>query len=116
VKALKNHVFAALWLTVIGVSVYDGYWVLANRAWINTTERNPVGRLLLHWNAGDVWLLLAVKALGTLLAAVVLLVLYWTWPRIGWIACSATAVFQFGLFLFLYLPSQTWAALIGPVH
>jgi len=103
VNLTKNLTFAGLWLLVIGVSVYDGYWVVANRTKINEFERNPVGRQLLNWDGGDVRLLLAVKALGTLLAAAVLLVLYWTWPRIGWIVCSVIATLQFGLFLFLHL-------------
>jgi hypothetical protein len=103
VNLAKNLTFAVLWLLVIGVSVYDGYWVLANRTTIEVFERNPLGRQLLKWDSGDVRLLLAVKALGTLLAAAVLLLLYWTWPQIGWIVCSAIAAIQFGLFLFLCL-------------
>ena len=92
-----------MWLLVIGVSVYDGFWVLANRPWINALERNPVGQLLLRWDSGDVWLLLTFKILGTLCAASVLLSLYWTWPKLGWIACAATAAFQLALLLFLHL-------------
>jgi len=103
VNLAKNLAFAVLWLLVIGISVYDGYWVLANRATINGFERNPVGRQLLDWDGGDVRLLLAVKSLGTLLAAAVLLVLYWTWPRVAWLVCSTVASLQFGLFLSLYL-------------
>ena len=76
----KDRSFATMWLLVIGVSVYDGFWVLANRHWINTLERNPVGRLLLDWNGGDVWLLLVVKALGTCCAASVLLAANWPAP------------------------------------
>jgi hypothetical protein len=99
----KHLAFAILWLLVIGVSVYDGYWVLANRTTINLDERNPFGRQLLNWDGGDVRLLLAVKTVGTLLAGAVLLVMYWTWPRVGLLVCSTMAVIQFGLFLFLYL-------------
>ena len=92
-----------LWLLIIGISVHDGYLVLVNRMWMGSFEQNPLGRLLLNWNGGDVWLLLATKTLGTLCAAALLLLLYWAWPRAGWAACTALATLQVLLLLYLYI-------------
>jgi hypothetical protein len=101
-KAIENGSFALLWVSIVGISVHDGLLVLAHRGIIADAELNPVGSLLLRWNGGDIWYLLAAKAVGTVSAAAVLLVLYWKRPRIGWIVCAATAAFQALLLLFLY--------------
>ena len=102
-SSTKHYSFALLWLVVIGVSVHDGYLVMVHREAMTTMERNPVGRLLLRWNGGDIWLLLAAKALGTVCAAALLLVLYWTRRRLAGIACAAIATGQLVLLTFLYL-------------
>jgi len=93
-KRMGAVAFAAAWLFVIGSSVYDGYWVLANRQLIPVVERNPLGRLLIHWNGNDIWLLLAVKAVGTLCAGSILLLVYWNKPRLGWVVCLAAVTTQ----------------------
>jgi hypothetical protein len=95
--------FWLLWLFTISVSIHDGFWVLANRRAILNDERNPVGRWLLAQNGGDVWFLLAAKAAGTIVAATLLLTLYWRFPDLGWIAGSAVAGLQLVLLLWLYL-------------
>jgi hypothetical protein len=100
--AARHCVFALLWLSVIGISVHDGYLVLAHRTIIPVTELNPIGRLLMHVNGGDIWILLAIKALGTVCAAALLLVLYWTGSPFAWGACIATAGVQVLLLIFLY--------------
>src|SRR5688572_19948483 len=94
--------FFGVWLFVIGASVHDGFLVLANRQVMINDERNPVGRWLVERNGGDIWLLLAVKAIGTITAATLLLVLFWTVPRLAWIACIAVAAFHVVLLLWLY--------------
>jgi hypothetical protein len=94
-------VFSLLWLFVIGVSVYDGYLVLSNRAVIMSTERNPVGRWLLSLGGGDVWLLLAAKAAGTIVAGALLLLLFWSHRPLGQIACAALATAQLLLLAWL---------------
>jgi hypothetical protein len=86
--------FLALWLLIISVSVYDGFCVLATRSTIEASERNPVGWWLIQVGSGDVWLLLAVKAAGTVLAGMLLLRLYTTHSRVAWIACVSVAGFQ----------------------
>jgi hypothetical protein len=93
--------FFALWAFIIFVSVLDGYLVLTNRAYIGEFELNPVGQALLRMNGGDVWILLAAKAAGTVVACTVLLLLYWSSVRLGlWIA-GTLAILQFCLLLFL---------------
>jgi hypothetical protein len=90
-----------MWLFIVAVSVHDGYLVMANRTSMWFAERNPLGRWLIHANGGDVWLLLAAKAFGTVGVASFLLTLYSFRPRLAWTACAATAAFQFGLLVYL---------------
>jgi hypothetical protein len=101
---LRNRqvaLFLSLWLFVIFVSVFDGYLVLRYRHEIHKTELNPVGRLLIQLNGGQVWLLLGAKFTGTVIAAAVVLLLYGRWPRIGITVASAVAGLQLCLLLFL---------------
>ena len=103
--------FLLMWLFIIGVSVHDGLLVLSHRMVMNEFELNPIGRWLLHSNGGDIWLLLAVKALGTLAASSILLWLYWLHPRLGWTVCAGVCLLQLTLLIFLYLP----LSLVHPV-
>jgi len=93
-----------MWLLIIGVSVHDGLLVLCNRLVIAEEELNPVGQWLLVCNGGDIWLFLAVKALGTLAASSILLWLYWLRPSLGWTACAAVCLLQLVLMVLLYSP------------
>ena len=95
--------FLLMWLFIIGVSVHDGFLVLAHRPAMAEFELNPIGRWLLHRNGGDIWLLLAVKALGTLAVSSILLWLYWLRPRLGWTVCAAVCLLQLALLIFLHL-------------
>jgi hypothetical protein len=101
VTRIRLPLFVCSWLFVICVSVHDGLLVLANRGVMSTFERNPLGRALIVWNSGDIWLLLAAKALGTVCVAALLLLLYWSRWQLGFCICSALAAFQFGLLLYL---------------
>lgn len=96
-------VFLLLWLFVIFVSVYDGYLVVRFRHEMHQTELNPLGRMLIRLNGGQVWLLLAVKFAGTVATAAVVLLLYGRWPRAGLTVASVVAGFQLWLLLFLLL-------------
>jgi len=92
-----------MWLLIIVVSVNDGYWLVANRHFITAFEQNPLSLWLIRTSGGDVWLLLALKAAGTICVASFLLVLYSLRPRLAWTACAAIAAFQLGLLAYLYL-------------
>jgi hypothetical protein len=96
-------VFVALWLFVIFVSVFDGYLVFRFRHVMHSTELNPVGRLLIAANGGQVWALLGLKYAGTILACSLLLLLYWKNARLGTFVAAALAVLQLSLLLFLLL-------------
>jgi len=99
---MARHAFFVPWAFILFASAHDGYLLIANRQTMWVAELNPVGKWLIQLNGGDIWLLLAMKTMGTVMAAAVLLVLYWTRPRVGWIACAAVAAFQLALLLFLY--------------
>ena len=95
--------FVSLWLFVIFVSVFDGYFVLRFREGLHARELNPLGRVLIALNGGQVWLLLAAKFAGTVAAATLALLIYGRWPRLGITVASALAGLQLCLFLFLLL-------------
>jgi hypothetical protein len=95
--------FALLWLFVIFVSVFDGYLVLRFRDELHSTELNPLGRMLIRLNGGQVWLLLALKFIGTIVVASAVLLIYGRWPRIGLTIAGVIAAFQLWLLLFLLL-------------
>src|SRR5262245_54762408 len=96
-------VFAALWLFAIFVSVFDGYLVVRYRYELHRTELNPLGRLLIQLNGGQVWLLLAAKFVGTVAASTLVLLIYGQRPRVGMTIASVLATLQLGLLLFLLL-------------
>ena len=60
--------FAGLWMFIIVVSAIDGFLVWQHRQQILNTELNPWGRFLILANGGDVWFMLAVKFIGTVVA------------------------------------------------
>jgi hypothetical protein len=97
------YLFAALWLFVIFVSVFDGYLVVRFRHELHKTELNPLGRWLIQLNGGQVWLLLATKFAGTVAAAALVLLIYGRWPRLGITIASVVASLQLCLLLFLVL-------------
>jgi len=98
----KSH-FLLMWLFVVCVSVNDGYWLVANRTIMAGIEQNPLGRWLILAGGGDIWLLLALKAAGTICVASFLLVLYPLRPRLAWTVCAAISAFQLLLLAYLNL-------------
>jgi hypothetical protein len=98
---LRTRSFMAVWLFIIAVSVYDGFCVIAARSTIQSVERNPIGRWLIKANSGDIWLLLAAKTIGTVIAASLLLWLHSIRPHIGWIVCVSVAGIQLLLLCWL---------------
>lgn len=96
-------VFLALWLFIIFVSVVDGYLAVRFRDELARTELNPLGRMLIRLNDGQVWLLIATKFLGTLIAATFVLLIRARWPRAGFVIIGALAAVQLWLLLYLLL-------------
>jgi hypothetical protein len=99
----REAMFCCLWLFITSVSVHDGYLVALNSSVIMEMELNPVGRHLLHMADGEVAGLLATKAVGTVLACSLLLLLFWQSRPLGWAVAAGLATFQFGLLLYLTL-------------
>jgi hypothetical protein len=95
--------FIALWLFVIFVSVFDGYLIVRYRDELPSTELNPVGRMLISLNGGQVWLFLAFKFLGTIAAATLAILIYGRWPRVGLTVAGVVAGLQLSLLIFLLL-------------
>jgi hypothetical protein len=96
-----DRLFTALWLFIVSVSVHDAYLSLVYRNTLSEFEVNPIANALLWPGSNNVWLLIAAKAMGTILAASGLLVLFATRRQLGTIAVVAVAGFQFGLLLYL---------------
>ena len=102
-RSIAAKVFLALWLFVIFVSVLDGYLALRYRDTLWLHELNPVGRALLHLGGGHVWVLLAAKFSGTVIAAGLALWIFEQRPRWGITIAAYLAVAQLCLLLFLLL-------------
>jgi hypothetical protein len=97
----RSALFVALWLFIIFVSVVDGYLVLQHRDHID--ELNPQGQALIALNGGKVWMLLAAKFLGTVVACAVLLLIHQSNRRLGTAIAAALAGLQLCLLAFLFL-------------
>ena len=99
----QTLLFAGLWLFIIVVSAIDGFLVWQHRHHILTTELNPVGRALILANGGNVWYLLGLKFLGTVVACGMLLLIQRRSVRLGLLVAGAVAGLQLCLLLFLFL-------------
>ena len=97
----SEALYYTLWTVIVAISVHDGYLVLLNRWTIARDGRNPLGRWLIAADAGDVRFLLVAKLVGTIVAATVLLVLFWKRPRVAWVVCPALALTQICLLVYL---------------
>jgi hypothetical protein len=108
-RGLTSTAFAfyAQWLFVIFVSVFDSLLTIQLEDQMIHSELNPLGRILLYLDSGEVGYLIGVKAVGTILAASIVLVLYWRRPTWGLAVIAGLAIFQLGLLLFLTLDMPT---------
>jgi len=99
--AVRSFTFAALWLFIAFVSVWDSYLTLSLRHQMQLSELNPIGQVLIELNNGDVQYLLGAKLLGTTVALAWLVLLHESRPQRGLVIASAVAGFQMALLLFL---------------
>lgn len=95
--------FYLQWLFVLFVSIFDSLLTIHLREQMMHSELNPLGRALLHLNSGDVVYFIAAKTIGTILAASIVLMLYWRRPSLGLAVVAGLATFQMSLLLFLIL-------------
>ena len=98
----RHAMFIALWLFAIFVSVFDGYLAWQYRSTLETDELNPVGRMLITLNDGQVWYLLAAKFAGTVVAASLVLLIHGNYPKWSLPIAAALACSQLSLLLFLF--------------
>jgi hypothetical protein len=87
--------------------VFDSLLTIRLHDQMMHSELNPMGRALLYLDSGGVGYLIAVKGLGTILAASIVLVLFWRRPSWGQAVVTGLAIFQLGLLLFLTLDHST---------
>lgn len=102
-RAAANLAFYAQWLFVIFVSVFDSLLTIQLQDQMMISELNPMGRILLYLDSGQVSYLIIVKGIGTILAASIVLMLFWRRPQWGMAVIAGLAIFQLGLLLFLTL-------------
>jgi hypothetical protein len=64
---LSNILFTIQWLFIGLVSCVDMYFAIKLQDTLYASELNPLGRLLIEWDAGDVALFMGAKCAGTCL-------------------------------------------------
>lgn len=99
--SVREGLFTLLWLFIATVSVHDGYQAVLFREVLPNLELNPLGRLLLRLNNDHVGLFMSAKAAGTISVCAVLLKVYGINRRVALVVCTALALAQ--LLLLLYL-------------
>jgi hypothetical protein len=100
--------FMACWIFIGLVSVHDAYLAVLYEPELAQLERNPVGRWLLELAGGGAWMLVAAKALGTLIACSALLWLYGHDKRRAMVVVAVLAALQLALLIYL---STDWQGL-----
>ena len=99
----RTVVFYGLWLFVLFVSVFDSLLTIRLEDEMMQSELNPMGRALLYLDSGEVGYLIAAKGLGTILAASIVLMIFWRRPHLGMMVVTGLACFQLWLLLVLTL-------------
>ena len=96
--------FLSLWAFIAFVSVHDGFLMAIYRDAHRTSdlEQNPFADSIIRLGDQGIWVMLALKACGTVLACALLLLLYVTWRRGAWIVTWVVAALQATLLLYLY--------------
>jgi hypothetical protein len=95
--------FYGLWLFVLFVSVFDSLLTIRLEDEMMRSELNPMGRALLYLDSGEVGYLIAAKGVGTILAASIVLTIFWRRPSLGVMVVTGLACFQLWLLLVLTL-------------
>mgnify|MGYP006277864465 CR=1 FL=1 len=93
----RDVLYALMCASIVGISVYDALLVFLYRSIILDFEKNPVGRLLIEFNQGDVLSFLLAKGGGTLLVLATLVHLYRRYERLAYPVTSSVTAFQVGL-------------------
>lgn len=99
--AWGNVCYVSMCCAIAVISFYDALLVFHHRAVILDFERNPVGRLLIEMQHGDVTAFLIAKAAGTLVVVSVLALLRRYCQRYAYPVTGSITAFQFGLLGYL---------------
>jgi hypothetical protein len=97
----RDLLFAACCLCIAVVSVHDAMLVVLNDDVIGQVERNPLGRWLIEWQEGEVWLFVLMKLAGTAVVCATLVTLYQYREELGMLTAGALAAFQLVLLCYL---------------
>ena len=98
---MKQYCFAILWLLIGLVSAFDTFWLVKCRESIYECEQNPVERLLIELDGGDVSLFVGVKFLGTVLVLGILFLMFSYSKKLGITCADPLAAFQVWLAWYL---------------
>lgn len=95
--------FLVLWVVIAAVSAFDVYVALRHEADLFYTERNLIGRYLLHLDGGRPSLFLSMKFLGSMLLLGILTNIYHCRPKLGLMIAIGVATFQLGMLAYFTL-------------
>ena len=97
----RDLVYALMCAGIGVISFYDAVLVFMHRRIILDFECNPMGRLLIEMQQGDVTAFLVAKMLGTLIVLGVLAFLYRRFERYAYPITGSVTAFQLGLLGYL---------------
>lgn len=98
---MSRVIFTSLLILIGSVSSYDVYCSIKYQSTLLANEENPIGRLLIEMDGGDVALFMTVKMIGTTLVLLSLPYLRRRDAKLGWVSISCVAAFQTWLFFYL---------------
>ena len=93
--------YSILWIGIGLISAYDTFWLVKNREFISSIEKNPLGLWLIELADGDVSIFVSLKLAGTILALGILALLYKYRQKWAWVCI--TSVFTIQIFVIWYI-------------
>ena len=95
-------IFALQWLFIGTVSCIDVYLAIKLQDTLHAVELNPIGRLLIQWDKGDVALFMGAKCGGTCLVLGFLILVRCKNEKLASRIIFGVALFQLALLIYLY--------------
>tara|TARA_Y100000310_G_scaffold65019_1_gene60540 strand:- start:2142 stop:2486 length:345 start_codon:yes stop_codon:yes gene_type:complete len=86
--------YSILWIGIGLMSAYDAFWLVKNREFISSIEKNPLGLWLIELDDGDVSIFVSLKLAGTMLALGILALLYRYKRRWAWVCVVSVFIVQ----------------------
>jgi hypothetical protein len=94
-------IFALQWLVIGAISSYDCYLSIKFQDQLHHNEMNPLGKLLLDLDGGNVALFMGLKFFTTIIVLGVLVLLYDRKPGLAHKVITPVLLFQVCLLLFM---------------